>query len=814
MISIIAVLLGLILGKRYEYHYVYSHSSNELPMQYVISCLWEGQEGSFLLWMFWQSVIALFVVRKQEWWVPGVMLIVSSVQAILASMILGVYVPYKATILGLILLLVVPVVYYIVKTKSKPYALSSLLLASTASLFLANILFDCTGSAATNSFHPAFAFQWVFLIGTAGVSIFKIGEVLREKYIDFLKSFFVVAVCGIFVLFFEIDDVKVGSSPFLLLRETNPELTAFGDDFVPKNGKGLNALLQNYWMVIHPPTLFLGFSFTLFPFAFALAGLMERRYGDWVRPASPFSILSAMVLGLGIMMGGYWAYETLNFGGYWNWDPVENASLAPWLTAVGSIHAMLSYRKGKGNLGVALWLCIATFLLVLYSTFLTRSGVLGESSVHSFTDLGLSGQLLLLILVYVAAVLLAYLIRKKEMPEEKDVAISDGNFFLFVAALVLTLVSVEISLVTSLPVVNKLFGTKFALSHVQFSYFQTNVWFAITIAVFSAIGQYFYWRSRKKNEVSRLAFGPFLLAFLLTLAVMLAMYVSRMEFVYNSRLNNTIQFAASNAGFFKKIFVYVWNGLLFVSDELLLLACLFSIFANIHVFSKIAKQKATNIKFAGGSVAHMGFGLMMVGVLFSSGYESVVSKNIAPSELKNFSDEEKEDNVLLLKGISKPLEGYSAKYLGKIQAQKPISNLKVLQDDEMSVKVAFEDANGYRFAEEFPAKFFRKNDENNIDLAKLKFFIEEQLELLNPEMINKRSIYRIELTPFEDEEKKIILNPEAELSQGMGIISHPDRYVSWKGDIYLYVSGIPTETEREWEVLTNELAIAPGDSTT
>ena len=171
-------------------------------------------------------------------------------------------------------------------------------------------------------------------------------------------------------------------------------------DFIPKDGNGLNALLQNYWMVIHPPTLFLGFATTLVPFAYCIAGLWTGKVNDWIRPALPWALFSAMVLGVGILMGAYWAYETLNFGGYWNWDPVENAVYVPWLVLVASYHTMITYRKSNTALKTSVILVVATFILILYSTFLTRSGILGESSVHSFTDLGLSGQLLIYLLVF------------------------------------------------------------------------------------------------------------------------------------------------------------------------------------------------------------------------------------------------------------------------------------------------------------------------------------------------------------------------------------------------------------------------------
>ena len=108
---------------------------------------------------------------------------------------------------------------------------------------------------------------------------------------------------------------------------------------------GLNQLLQNYWMVIHPPILFLGFASTIVPFAYAVAGLWKKDYSSWTKQVMPWALFSAAILGLGIMMGARWAYESLNFGGYWAWDPVENASMVPWLVLVAGIHTMLIYNS-------------------------------------------------------------------------------------------------------------------------------------------------------------------------------------------------------------------------------------------------------------------------------------------------------------------------------------------------------------------------------------------------------------------------------------------------------------------------------------
>ena len=195
--------------------------------------------------------------------------------------------------------------------------------------------------------------------------------------------------------------LKIGVTPFLTVAEFFPEAPVFLADpnFVPADGNGLNDLLQNYWMVIHPPMLFVGFATMIVPFAFAVSALWMKRYTEWVRPAMPWALISVMVLGIGISMGGYWAYETLSFGGYWAWDPVENSSFVPWIVGIAGIHMMLIQRKSGIGHKAALFLNMLAYLFVIYSTFLTRSGILGDVSVHSFVDLGLYNQLLLWILV-------------------------------------------------------------------------------------------------------------------------------------------------------------------------------------------------------------------------------------------------------------------------------------------------------------------------------------------------------------------------------------------------------------------------------
>ncbi len=227
---------------------------------------------------------------------------------------------------------------------------------------------------------------------------------------SFLLWTLMVVVVGIFLLGYtqkhgnerEVMGVYMSILSFLLLLIVvkNPfELIEGG--VVPPDGRGLNPLLQNFWMQIHPPILFLGFASMAPPFAMAIAGLMQRKYQDWITSSLPWVVGGAALLGLGIALGGFWAYETLGWGGWWGWDPVENSSLIPWLVSVALVHTMLTQKRTKGLMLTNFILAILSFVTVLYSTFLTRSGVLGDASVHSFVDPGRFAFTLLVLFMFV-----------------------------------------------------------------------------------------------------------------------------------------------------------------------------------------------------------------------------------------------------------------------------------------------------------------------------------------------------------------------------------------------------------------------------
>jgi cytochrome c-type biogenesis protein CcmF len=189
--------------------------------------------------------------------------------------------------------------------------------------------------------------------------------------------------------------------------------------FSPQEGSDLNPLLQNYWMTLHPPSLYLGYVSAAVPFAFAMAALATGKLGDvWIRTTRRWALTSWFFLSIGNILGGRWAYEVLGWGGYWAWDPVENAAIMPWFTATAYLHSVMIQEK-KNMLKV--WnmaLVILTFSLTIFGTFLTRSGVI--SSVHSFTQSGLGPYFMAFLLLEICVALGSLFYRQPEFKIENE----------------------------------------------------------------------------------------------------------------------------------------------------------------------------------------------------------------------------------------------------------------------------------------------------------------------------------------------------------------------------------------------------------
>jgi len=267
------------------------------------------------------------------------------------------------------------------------------------------------------------------------------------------------------------------------------------------DGVGLNPLLQDYWMTIHPPVLFIGFSSFVLPFAIACAALLRRDYDGWVKPVLPWVVFSTAIQATGFIMGGVWAYKVLGWGGYWGWDPVENGSLIPWLCNAALLHGLLVQRVTGSLRRTNFFLAITSYVLVLYASFLTRSGVLADFSVHSFANLGLSGFLLSFIGVAGIGGYGLLLWRLNDIPKSPEPL---GSFsresFMWLGQLVFMLMCLLVALGMSAPLITRLFGPP---ANVQTSYYNlVNGPLAIAMGLLLGLGPLLRWR---KQEVPQQA---------------------------------------------------------------------------------------------------------------------------------------------------------------------------------------------------------------------------------------------------------------------------------------------------------------------
>ena len=249
-----------------------------------------------------------------------------------------------------------------------------------------------------------------------------------------------------------------------------------GAAVAPQDGKGLNELLHNPWMIIHPPILFTGYALLAVPFAFAIAGLWRRDYDGWARQALPWTLAGWSFLGLALLLGGYWAYETLGWGGYWGWDPVENSSLVPWLTSTALLHGLLVQRSGGAMRRTNFALAILTYVLVFYATFLTRTGVLSSFSVHSFVAEGLK-EIMTGFLVALALFSFGFLAwRWRDVPSKplSDKLLSRDSFFVLLI-LGLLVIATVVAIGTSMPVISAIPGVGQGLQQVFGAAFELDL---------------------------------------------------------------------------------------------------------------------------------------------------------------------------------------------------------------------------------------------------------------------------------------------------------------------------------------------------
>ena len=636
------ILFTIIYGHHFEYYYAWKHSSRELPYYYIISCFWEGQEGSFLVWIFWNALLGWFIVKTARIREAGVMIVIVCVQAFLLSMILGVYV----------------------------------------------------------------------------------------------------------------GDLKIGSSAFSYLKDIiSDPIYKIDPTYVPEDGNGLNPLLQNIWMVIHPPIIFLGFGLTLMPFAYAVAGLAQRDYTGWLPKAQVWTGLSVAVLGLGIMMGAYWAYETLNFGGYWNWDPVENAILIPWLVLLAALHGMMIYSRKEQGLLFTTGLIIASFVLVVYSTFLTRSGILGDSSVHSFTDLGLSGQLLMFLLTVVLVSVFLIYKRKKEYHAAHSKS-SMVSLWLVIGVSVICLSAFQVLLPTSIPVFSAMLssvGLELNLAPpadpVMF-YNQYQLWFAVGFGLAMGTAQLFYWnRNQDEKSIEALLTYPATITLVVSAAVILLARVSDWQFM-----------------------------VLVISTLYGLSACFYIMYHTISV----ARWEL------GGTLAHIGFSLMILGFVFSGGYAKVISRNLTiNSPESSLPIHTIQENTLLNRNQTKTLGDYQMTFEA---VMLETADFKHKIDRDFLLDTNYPEYKLLSKSFEHSGKTYEAGDTVRVNL--------------------ENTYYKIAI---ERDGQVTTIMPRMQNNPTMGYIASPDVRSFWNKDVYVHISNFPDPKKKIWSS-TEALQWNPGDT--
>jgi len=514
LLGAIASLYYLIVNHYFEYTYVWQYSSVDMAKKFLISCFWAGQEGSYLVWAFWQGIIGLILMRTAKEWKAWVMPVFATGQFFLISMVLGL----------------------------------------------------------------------------------------------------------------DLGSFSIGGSPFGLLRDMpsnlNEELFKHADYLAfLTDGNGLNPLLENIWMIIHPPSLFLGYAVVLVPFSYAIASLWRKEYYSWLKPAIPWTLAAVLTLGNGIILGGRWAYESLTFGGFWAWDPVENASLVPWLLLVATLHTMIIAKKRFNTYATTYFFTILGWFFVMYATYLTRSGVLGETSVHSFGVNELSVQMVVFTAFFLLLPVALLLLRKKEFPKKDNDEIMTREFWMLIGSIVVLLSAFQITATTSIPVFNKLFGTTIAppIDNVNFY----NTWqmpFAIVIALGIAISQFLMYGSNETKPFFRKMLIASGISVLLTALIALGDQVSGISRIV----------------------------LLFS----ILLATVVSIDFVIHYL-----KKTSNI---GAAITHVGVMLFLLGVVLAFSNPKIISRNTSGFDLGKIADNQ--ENIVLMKGIGQPMGKYMVTY--------------------------------------------------------------------------------------------------------------------------------------------------------
>ncbi|SDC40170.1 cytochrome c-type biogenesis protein CcmF [Candidatus Frackibacter sp. WG11] len=387
--------------------------------------------------------------------------------------------------------------------------------------------------------------------------------------------------------------------------------------FTPQDGQGLNPMLQNVGMVIHPVTTYLGYVGFAVPFAFAMAALYLKKTGaTWIKLTRRWTLIAWLFLSIGIVSGGQWAYVELGWGGYWAWDPVENASLLPWLTSTAFFHSvMIQERKGMLKIWNVL-LIIITFALTLFGTFLTRSGIL--SSVHAFGESQIGLYFLIFMGVILAGSLNLFAIRRKSLESENEFesTLSKESSFLF-NNLLLVGSAFAVFWGTIYPIISEAVrGVKVTVGPPFFN--QVNVPIGILLVILTGICPLIAWRKSSWQNFRKNFLAPLVLSIIFAAGIYITMGV-----------NEIYPLLALTSSFFVflTIIMEFYRGVkarMKMKDEGLMTA----------LFRLVSRNR----RRYGGYIVHLAVVIMIIGITGSSAYKLEREVTVNQGEVIHFEE--------------------------------------------------------------------------------------------------------------------------------------------------------------------------------
>ncbi len=396
----------------------------------------------------------------------------------------------------------------------------------------------------------------------------------------------------------------------LFAPDVNPFAASPGP--TPTDGIGLNPLLQHPSMMIHPPMLYSGYVSLTVPFAFAVGALITRRLdAEWIRSTRRFALIAWALLGFGLLLGARWSYTELGWGGYWAWDPVENAALMPWLVITAFLHSIMVQEK-RGMLKV--WnacLVVAAFSLALLGTFLVRSGVL--QSIHAFGDNTVGPYILGLIGVVLIGSTALIVSRLDDLRSEKriDSLVSRESVFL-VNNLLLVALTAVVFWGTFFPLISELFtGDKASLAAPWFDRYTTPL--AILLVLFTGIGPLLAWRRVTWASARRVFRLPLIVA--AVAAVALALFTDAAHKPWAFALFVFAAFAIAGLG------QEFWNG-----------ASARRKLAGGSMPAALVGVVSRNRRRYGGYIVHIGIAVLLIGIAASSSFQTNRDITLKPGE--------------------------------------------------------------------------------------------------------------------------------------------------------------------------------------